>query len=260
MHTLRPFHLACLVMRRDDLCVGNYTSGTINIVDTTSPTYALTRTLREHKETVENMFWHGKSMLLFSASWDKTVRVWNEAYTCVQVLTHPGCNFFCTQVLAFDDVLLTSPSVNVWVWNIQTWENTSVLSSFGESVMSMITWNSDLLFGCGSGRVYAYDRRTLQHKRSLWQEGHAAAMVVCDDCLYVGSLTENITVFNRMYQQVCTWSNKLGRIRRSWREGRKGEREGRREGVGKKRIDGDRELVSFAANFFFMVLFCCFCE
>ena len=151
-----------------------------------------------HKKTVLSLLVRGS--LVFSASTDKTVRLWDTATdTCVRAYTGHSDIVYCLEVA--DGVLYTgSRDGTARAWNVSTGESIHIFTGHTSRITCLHVADNDLLYtGSADGTVRVWDIHTGECVRVL--TGHenivlCVAMNPQGTLLFTGSADHTVGVWN----------------------------------------------------------------
>ncbi|EDV28456.1 uncharacterized protein TRIADDRAFT_19665, partial [Trichoplax adhaerens] len=133
---------------------------------------------------------------LFSASSDKTIKVWDtkNSYKCIRTLT--GHKNIVLGLCVHGTNLFSGSSDNtIKVWEISTLEMLKTISAHDNPVCTLAT-SSDWLFSGSHKIIKVWDIKTFKHYHDLTGLNHWVRALVCkDDKLYSGSY-QNIKIWD----------------------------------------------------------------
>jgi len=136
---------------------------------------------------------------LFSASADKTIRVWNtETRRCVHVLeehTRPVLSLVVSQ--RHGKLFSGSYDCSIRVWDLTTFRRVRSLHGHTDAVRSLAVAGDTLFSGSYDSTLRAYDIATLKPLRVM--EGHTGpvrTLAVLGGCLFSGSYDKSVRVWD----------------------------------------------------------------
>lgn len=130
------------------------------------------QTLDPHTARVIRLLLWNERNILFSASHDSTVGVWDcSSYQCIQILTHHS-HITSLAVCNSNSILYSgSRDETIVCWDTTSWHFLKTLNT-AHAVGSLNIWNNRLVAGEENGSISVYDTNTHEKLHTLWAHSY----------------------------------------------------------------------------------------